>query len=136
MRKRGIMSSSQDDKYQKLLMNYKNQILNQAPMAQNEFQFQSEDLSDEADYANSMINQQMAFSLKERDMAKLRLIDKAMIKIEKGGFGECEECGEAISEKRLAKQPWAELCLEHAEELEREHAHHYPKSKAPKSHTF
>ena len=100
-------------------MKFKTQILNRDYYVdKEELAIPSDELSDEADYASSMINQQMAFSLKERDLLKLRKIDKALAKIQKGEYGHCEDCEEPIDDKRLSKQPWADYCLEHAEERE------------------
>ena len=44
----------------------------------------------------------------------------ALEKISDGSYGHCEDCEEEISFKRLENQPWAELCITHAEEKERE----------------
>ena len=53
-------------------------------------------------------------------MNKLRRIDNALARIEDGNYGYCLESGEEIEEKRLETQPWAEFCIEVAEERERE----------------
>jgi DnaK suppressor protein len=83
----------------------------------------SEDLADEADLANNHINQQISFSMRERELTKLRRIDAALSRIDEGSYGFCVESGEEIGEKRLENQPWAEFCLEVAEEKEREAMH-------------
>jgi DnaK suppressor protein len=87
----------------------------------------SDDLSDEADLATSTINQQVSFSIRNREMAKLRRIEAALHRIEDESYGICLESGEEIEEKRLETQPWAEYCLEVAEEFEREQAQRFRK---------
>jgi len=41
---------------------------------------------------------------------RLRKIEKALKKIEKGNYGLCEECGQKIEDTRLKIDPAAELC--------------------------
>jgi DnaK suppressor protein len=79
----------------------------------------SDDLSDEADLATSVINQQVTFNMRQREIEKLKAIDEALYKIEQGYYGHCEECDEAINEKRLENQPWTTLCITHAVEEEK-----------------
>jgi len=42
---------------------------------------------------------------------KLKNIDLALEKIERGKYGRCEKCGKEISEDRLKVSPEARLCL-------------------------
>lgn len=65
-----------------------------------------------------------AISMRENDMRKnllveaqqgIRYINHALARIESGDYGECEECGEPIEEKRLEAIPYATLCMQHAE---------------------
>ena len=41
----------------------------------------------------------------------LRRINAALERLEGGEYGICEECGEAISPRRLDAIPWASLCV-------------------------
>ncbi len=50
--------------------------------------------------------------LQEREYAEIGAIDRALGKIDSGGFGECENCGAPIGEKRLEAIPWTTLCIE------------------------
>ena len=78
-----------------------------------------EELSDETDVAANIINQQVSFSMRTREIHKLRSIEEALMRIQDGYFGLCDECEEFIGMKRLENRPWAELCITHAEERER-----------------
>jgi len=111
------------DKYRQLLLALKSQILN-GPLfnSTEDLAVQPEDLSEEGDLAASVINQQITFSMRNRELAKLRRIEGALERIENDSFGCCEECDEVIGQKRLTNQPWATLCITHAEEVERESA--------------
>lgn len=56
-------------------------------------------------------NNEVLDGIEEIDRQELNLISKALNKIDAGVFGECEECGEAISQKRLDAVPYAEKCI-------------------------
>ncbi len=73
---------------------------------------------DLADTATELYTQEFNYSLSEKDRQELALIDAALDRIEHGDYGECEECGEKISEARLKAIPWAALCLECKEKQE------------------
>jgi DnaK suppressor protein len=106
------------------LLEARNQILNSGVLSNLE-DLKIEPVADEADLANNTVNQQISFSIREKEMNKLRRIDAALERVEDGSFGICLESGEEISEKRLKTQPWAEFCLEVAEEKEREASHRF-----------
>lgn len=109
------------EKFKTLLLQAKMKIMNGGILRSTEdLTVSSDDLSDEADLATSVINQQVTFNMRQRELVKLKAIDEALYRIEQGSYGHCEECDEAIGEKRLENQPWTTLCITHAEELERE----------------
>ena len=109
------------DHFKKKLLEAREKIINSGIMQSTEdLHIASEDLADEADLATNTINQQVSFSMREREIVKLRRIDAALDRVEEGTYGYCLESGEEIEHKRLENQPWAEFCLEVAEEKERE----------------
>jgi DnaK suppressor protein len=109
------------DHFKKKLLEAREKIINSGIMQSTEdLHIASEDLADEADLATNTINQQVSFSMREREIVKLRRIDAALERVEEGTYGYCLESGEEIEHKRLENQPWAEFCLEVAEEKERE----------------
>ncbi len=115
------MDKAKTEKFKNLLLTAKMKIMNGGILRSTEdLTVSSDDLSDEADLATSVINQQVTFNMRQRELVKLKAIDEALYRIEQGSFGHCEECDEAIGEKRLENQAWTTLCITHAEELERE----------------
>lgn len=107
--------------FKKKLLEARTKILNSGILNDLEdIQISSDDLADEADLATSAINQQVTFSIRSRELSKLRRIEAALQRVEDGHYGYCIESGEEIEEKRLENQPWAEYCIEVAEEKERE----------------
>lgn len=108
------------------LLDARNKILNSGVLSNLEdLQINSDELADEADLATSTINQQVSFSIREKEMNKLRRIDAALERVEEGSYGYCLESGDEIEPKRLETQPWAEFCIEVAEEKEREQAQRF-----------
>ncbi len=75
-----------------------------------------EDLEDYAriDYTEIVLGE-----LEDIEIEILREIDKALDRMKEGSYGYCEVCGKPIEEERLKAVPWTTLCIEHAEEAEK-----------------
>lgn len=115
------MDKKKLEHFKELLLKHRQQIMNVGLLNKSEeLHVSEEDLSDETDLASSLIQQQLHCTIRDREYVKLRRIDMALERIAEGTYGHCEECEEEISSKRLENQPWAELCITHAEEKERE----------------
>jgi DnaK suppressor protein len=120
------MDKKKLEQFKILLLKHRQQILNSGILSNSDDLYVSEDdLSDETDLASSIVSQQLSVSIKERELVKLKRIDMALERIQDGTYGHCQECDEEIGLKRLENQPWAELCIVHAEEKEREEAQIY-----------
>ncbi|MCE3012913.1 MAG: TraR/DksA family transcriptional regulator [Proteobacteria bacterium] len=120
------MDKKQLEQFKVLLLKHRQQILNSGMVNNSEdLHVSQEDLSDETDLASSLVSQQISVSIRERELFKLKRIDFALERIAEGTYGHCEECDDEIGLKRLENQPWAELCIFHAEEKEREEAQTY-----------
>jgi len=50
---------------------------------------------------------------------EIQRINAALTRLSEGDFGICEECGAAISSKRLRAQPTATVCIDCAQDNER-----------------
>lgn len=66
---------------------------------------------DPADMAANAYTKELLISMSSNDRQLLELIDEALGRIEAGEYGECVNCGESISEKRLEAVPWARYCV-------------------------
>jgi DnaK suppressor protein len=75
---------------------------------------------EDGDQAQTYLSQNVTFGLREREIKRLREIEAALERIERGTYGVCEESDEPIGIKRLEKMPWTRLSIEAAEALERE----------------
>jgi DnaK suppressor protein len=72
----------------------------------------------EDDQAALLHEQFVAVRRSRIDHHKLRLIDAALSRLDRGEFGLCNECGEEIPPKRLNALPWAENCVRCQEQLD------------------
>lgn len=73
---------------------------------------------DFAEQAVELENGETLVALDREVHAELREIERALRRLEEGGYGECTECGEPISEQRLAALPYASLCIDCATSLQ------------------
>ncbi len=74
---------------------------------------------DDVDRFNAENLAQLDMRLQGRNAVFARKIKKALIKIDEGTFGLCEDCGCQISSQRLLARPTADLCINCKEEEER-----------------
>ncbi|MFO0617777.1 MAG: TraR/DksA C4-type zinc finger protein [Polyangiaceae bacterium] len=114
------MTKAQLKKFKALLESKKDEIVKRAKQTLNDdMTLDTNDLPDEMDLASSEYLQSFTFRLRGREKSFLDKIEKALIKIEDGSFGNCEECGEEISVKRLEARPETTLCIRCKEDQER-----------------
>ena len=66
---------------------------------------------DMADQASGNNEVHIQLRLKQTDAKILQAIDEALMRIEKGTFGICSDCGEPIAEARLNAIPWTRVCI-------------------------
>jgi len=106
MRKREL------ERIKKELLKRKRELLGQALDAGDaDLRSERENLLDSADVASQEVNQSFKIRLREREQKLLKKIDDALVRVEKGDFGICDDCGEAIEVKRLMARPVTTLCI-------------------------
>ena len=114
------MNKAKLKKFQQLLEDKRNEIVQRARQTLDQgMTLDADDLPDEMDLASSEYLQSFTFRLRGREKTFLEKIQKALERIEDGSFGDCEECGEPISEKRLEARPETTLCIRCKEDQER-----------------
>jgi len=104
------------------LLTLKRELMNKIRENANseELKVSTDELIEDGDQAQTYLNQNLSFELRERDLRRLREIDAALAKIEDGTYGICEDTEEPIGKKRLEKMPWTRLSIQAAEQEERE----------------
>ncbi|HEU5072770.1 MAG TPA: TraR/DksA C4-type zinc finger protein [Polyangiaceae bacterium] len=114
------MNKAQLKKFQDLLEAKRQDILQRAQQTLSEdMALDADDLPDEMDLASSEYLQSFTFRLRGREKMFLDKISKALERIQEGTFGQCDECGEEISIKRLEARPETTLCIRCKEDQER-----------------
>ena len=73
---------------------------------------------DEVDQSTMEAEYNLSARLKGRNFIYLKKVQTALQRMEEGTFGECQECGDSISSKRLLARPTASKCLGCKEEEE------------------
>ena len=66
------------------------------------------DLADQASGNNEV---HIQLKLKQTDAKILQAIEEALFRLEKGTYGVCRDCGEAIAPARLNAIPWTRVCI-------------------------
>lgn len=61
---------------------------------------------------DALARQQIAKAAEANTRLRITEIKRALKKVDDGSFGECEECGEMVSEARLEAKPEARLCID------------------------
>jgi len=101
------------DEYQKLTRS-----ISRNRLAEEEIKL--ENTEDEGDLATISHNKELLYNLHESDFQRLKSIQEALKRMDRGEYGQCLRCGEDINEKRLMAVPWATMCIECQEDAERE----------------
>jgi len=116
---------------QKQIDDFKNAFLEQIKNICNQYADKRQDAhgevdfdGDEVDVVQGVLISSIQEKLSSRDSNKLKKIRNALMRIEEGTFGECQECEGQIGKPRLLARPEAELCIDCAEKAEKEEKHY------------
>jgi RNA polymerase-binding transcription factor len=116
-----MMENEKLDHYRKLLETRRDNL--RASVARSEEDGRSaqpqDTAQDIADRASSSYQKELSFARSNNDRHFLRLVEHALSNIAAGIYGECEQCGNVINERRLEAVPWAQHCIVCQEKLER-----------------
>jgi len=66
------------------------------------------DLADQATGNNEV---HIQLKLKQTDAKILQAIEEALVRMDKGTYGICRDCGEPIAAPRLQAIPWTRVCI-------------------------
>src|ERR1700741_5604763 len=66
---------------------------------------------DMADQASGNNEVHIALKLKQTDAKILQAIEEALVRLDKGTYGVCRDCGEPIAEARVRASPWTRVCI-------------------------
>ena len=117
--KEPFMNEKQRDYFRDKLRTWKEDILKEARDTLQHLQDENQNHPDLADRASSETDRAIELRARDRQRKLIAKIDAALLRIEEGTYGYCEETGEPISLRRLEARPIATLSIEAQERHER-----------------
>ncbi|MGE4232000.1 MAG: RNA polymerase-binding protein DksA [Bacteriovoracia bacterium] len=120
------MNKQKTDFFKKLLSNQLSLLQKEMNQTRNQISHDEEVYADWTDVASVETDKTLRLKIKDRERMLMVKIEDALKRISEGTFGECERCGEEISEQRLKARPVTTLCIDCKSELESaEHRYQY-----------
>ncbi|MGQ3672679.1 RNA polymerase-binding protein DksA [Xanthobacter sp. TB0136] len=114
-----FMNDRQRAYFRKKLLRWKDDILREARDTLQNLQDENQNHPDLADRASSETDRSIELRARDRQRKLIAKIDAALLRIDDGSYGYCEETGDPISLKRLEARPIATLSIEAQERHER-----------------
>lgn len=112
------MSETQLEHFREILLEWKRQLLDEVNRTVSHMKEDASNFADPADRATQEEEFGLELRTRDRERKLLRKINSALIRIDEGSYGYCEETGEEIGIQRLEARPVATLCLEAQERHE------------------
>ena len=113
------MNERQKEYFRRKLLSWKDDILQESRETLVALQNENENHPDLADRASSETDRALELRARDRQRKLISKIDAALVRIDDGSYGYCEETGEPISLMRLDARPIATLSIEAQERHER-----------------
>ena len=114
-----FMNDRQKSYFRAKLVAWKNDILREARETLEALQRENANHPDLADRASSETDRSIELRARDRQRKLIPKIDAALLRIDEGTYGFCEETGDPINLKRLDARPIATLSIEAQERHER-----------------
>ena len=106
------MNDAQVAHFQKILLDWKEQLINEAESTKSYIQDESTAMPDINDRATQEEEFALALRTRDRERKLIRKIDKSLAEIESGDYGFCQTCGVEIGLRRLEARPTATQCID------------------------
>jgi len=117
--KEPFMNERQREYFRAKLLAWREDILKEAKETLQHLQEENQNHPDLADRASSETDRAIELRARDRQRKLIAKIDEALVRIDDGTYGYCEETGEPISLRRLEARPIATLSVEAQERPER-----------------
>ncbi len=117
--KERFMNPRMREYFRNKLLAWKRELLNESNETIVHLQESSVSEPDLADRASLETDRALELRTRDRERKLIQKINEALLRIEDGSYGYCEETGEPISIKRLEARPIATLSIEAQERHER-----------------
>lgn len=106
--------------FRQKLLEWKNELLRDSVETIQHLQEETHPEPDVADRASAETDRAIELRTRDRERKLINKIDEALMRIEDGSYGFCEETGDPIGLQRLEARPIATMSLEAQERHERE----------------
>ncbi|MEJ2135603.1 MAG: RNA polymerase-binding protein DksA [Desulfofustis sp.] len=100
------------ENFKKQLVEKRQEILSEADKTLAEMTDQNSNVPDPNDRATIESDRSFELRIRDRERKLLSKIEDALIRIDEGEYGICEECGCDINVKRLEARPVTTLCID------------------------
>ena len=117
--KEPFMNAKQKEFFKRKLLAWRSDIIQETKETLNNLQKEVVNFSDLADRASSETDRSLELRARDRQRKLILKIDEALLRIEDGAYGYCEDTGESIGLKRLVARPIATLSIDSQERHER-----------------
>ncbi|MBI3710892.1 MAG: RNA polymerase-binding protein DksA [Proteobacteria bacterium] len=105
--------------FREKLMRWRRELLQESNETLQHLQEDNSHAPDLTDRATQETDRAIELRTRDRERKLIAKIDQALLRLEDGSYGYCEETGEPLSVKRLEARPIATLSLEAQERHER-----------------
>ena len=112
------MSLGQLEHFETILGSWKSELMKEVDRTVHHMQDEAANFPDPNDRATQESEFGLELRTRDRERKLLRKISSALIRIDEGSYGYCDETGEEIGLKRLEARPVATLCVEAQERRE------------------
>ena len=109
--------------FRQKLNTWREELIEESRETISHLQSEVRDVGDEAERATRETENSLELRTRDRYRKLIRKIDKALVRIDEGEYGYCEETGEEIGLARLEARPIATLCLDAQERWELRQRH-------------
>lgn len=114
-----FMNPLQREYFRQKLLAWRKELLRECEGTLQHLQTDSHNEPDITDRASNEVDFAIELKARDRERKLINKIDEALMRIENGTYGYCEETGDPISLARLEARPIATLTLEAQEQHER-----------------
>lgn len=117
-KKEEYMCARQQEYFRRKLATWREELVEESRETISNLREEVRDVGDEAERATRETENSLELRTRDRYRKLINKIDKALIRLDEGDYGYCEETGEEIGLERLEARPIATLCLDAQERWE------------------
>ncbi|HUT54647.1 MAG TPA: RNA polymerase-binding protein DksA [bacterium] len=106
------MNKKDTDRFKKVLLKQLEELEQKVEGPNEHLNAANDYFPDPTDRASAESDRNFDIRVRDRERRLIIKVKEALQRIEDGGFGICEDCGEPIDMKRLEARPVTTLCIE------------------------